>query len=505
MIASHESESTAVLERISSGVEGLDDILRGGFLRGGVYIIRGAPGTGKTTLGHQICFAHIRNGKGAAKGRALYVTLLAEAHARMMLHLREMSFFDPTAVPDNLYYVSAFRTLEEEGLRGLVGLMRREAQRLNAGVVVLDGFVAAALAARDDVEQKRFVHDLQAIAGAMNCSMFLLTSIGAGEHAVTPEQTMVDGIIELSRLPRDALTERRLEVHKFRGSGYLDGRHSLRLSADGVVVYPRFEAIYGDPPEDDPDGGRVSTGIADLDTALRGGLPAATSTLILGPSGSGKTTLGLHFLAATSAQEPGLLFGFYETPPRLRGKARALGLTLDPLIEAGHLKVLWQAPTERSLDMLGHRLISAARSLGARRVVVDGVGGFEEGVAEPERLKRFFAALANELRALGATTLFTVESARLFGPEVDLPMRGVSAVAENMLFIRLVELSGRLGRTLAVLKVRDSDFDPSLQGFVIGPSGIVLTPGAFDGVEGVTTGLGHRAAGGAIGNADGSR
>jgi circadian clock protein KaiC len=241
----------------------------------------------------------------------------------------------------------------------------------------------------------------------------------------------------------------------------------------------------------------VTTGIADLDRVLRGGLPAASSTLLVGPTGAGKTTLGLHFLAAVSHAEPGLLFGFFETPPRLRAKARTLGIDFDTPIAAGHLELLWQAPTELLLDALGHRLVDAARRLGARRIVVDGIVGFMEGTAEPERLARFFAALTNELRALGAATLITIETPRLFGPEVNVPMVGISPVADNILFLRLVETHGSLRRSLAVLKVRDSDFDASLLEFSIGSAGIALTAGAFEGVEAVMTGVGRRESGGA--------
>ena len=492
------------LRRISSGIEGLDAILCGGFLHSGVYIVCGKPGSGKTIFGHQICFAHVGSGSAAAaapaasrrKGRALYVTLLAESHARMMLHLRDMSFFDADAVPDSVYYISAFRTLEDEGLHGLVSLIRKEASRLGAAVAVVDGLVAAAAIARNGTEFKRFIDDLQAVAGTTGCTMFLLTSNTMDDPAVTPEQTMVDGIIELSCIPSGALTMRRLEVHKLRGSDYMGGRHTMRITADGLVVHPRFEALYRDPREEDPGDGRISVGIADLDKALHGGLPSATSTLIIGPSGAGKTTLGLHFLSEASAQEPGLMFGFYETPPRLRIKARRLGINLDGPIEAGHLSLLWQAPTERLLDQLGHRLVNAARKMRARRVVVDGIGGFAEGVAEPERLQRFFAALANELRSHGATTLFMMETTRLFGQDIGLPMSGVSAVAENMLLLRLVELNGRFERVLGVVKVRDSDFDPSLLEFSVGSAGIRLAAGAFKGVEAVTTGVARREQGG---------
>jgi circadian clock protein KaiC len=325
--------------------------------------------------------------------------------------------------------------------------------------------------------------------------MLLLTSAGGDGDVVTPEQTMVDGIVELSRRRRGATVVRHQDVHKFRGSDYLDGPHALRITPDGIVVYPRFEAIYSDPPEDDPDGGRVGSGISDLDTALRGGFPAATTTLLVGPSGAGKTTVGLHFLAAGSAQEPGLLFGFYETPPRLRRKARILGIDIDGPIQAGQMELLWQAPTERLLDELGHRLVDAVRRMGAKRVVVDGIGGFTSGAADPERLQAFFAALANELRALGATTMFTVETPQLFGPEVAVPMPGVSALAENMLLLRLVEAEGRFRRLMGILKVRDSDFDSSLLEFSIGSSGIRLASEAFKDVEGVTTGIARLQAG----------
>jgi circadian clock protein KaiC len=113
----------AVIERLATGVPGLDTVLRGGFLRGGLYIIQGAPGAGKTILGNQVCFHHVKNG-----GRALYVTLLAENHARMMLHIGQLGFFDDTVVPDRLYYISAFRVLEEGGLSAVLDLLRRESR-----------------------------------------------------------------------------------------------------------------------------------------------------------------------------------------------------------------------------------------------------------------------------------------------------------------------------------------------------------------------------------------
>ena len=126
------------IERVPSGATGLDTILRGGFPRGGIHIIQGTPGAGKTILGNQLCFHH-----AAAGGRALYVTLLAESHARMLLHLGTLRFFDPSRLPDQVSYASGLGTLEGEGLPGLVTLLRREIAARKATVLVLDGLTAA--------------------------------------------------------------------------------------------------------------------------------------------------------------------------------------------------------------------------------------------------------------------------------------------------------------------------------------------------------------------------
>ena len=171
------------LERLSSGIPGLDTVLGGGFFRSGVYILHGLPGSGKTIFANQLCFAHV-----AAGGTAVYVTLLAESHSRMLQHIRALRFFDETAIPERLTYLSAFHQLETGGLKGLVELLRREMRARSASVLVLDGLVAAAEVAQSDSELKRFVHELQTSAVFHGCTAFLLTS--GSPHRVQAEHTM---------------------------------------------------------------------------------------------------------------------------------------------------------------------------------------------------------------------------------------------------------------------------------------------------------------------------
>jgi len=338
-------EVAGAVSRLASGVPGLDVVLGGGLLRGAVYIIQGVPGTGKTILAHQVAFENIRHG-----GRTLYVTVLSENHARMMKNMRTLSFYDSATVPDRLYYMSGYATLEEEGLKGLTNLIRRELESRQADLLVFDGLTASEKMTPSTSRFKQFVHDLQSISTLLDCSMLLLTS--ADDNEVLPEQTMVEGVLDLSRRVPAAQSLRYIEVKKFRGSDFIDGRHAMDISASGVSVYPRLESIYGEPTVDD-DGEpspKISTGVANLDTLVNGGFSKASTTLLLGPSGSGKTTLGLSFLSKSTPQERGCYFGFFETPNRARKKARSLGVDAPGLEAAGALSFQWEPPTERVLD-----------------------------------------------------------------------------------------------------------------------------------------------------------
>src|SRR4051794_25004675 len=268
------------LERMSSGIPGLDIILSGGgFLKGGLYIIQGPPGTGKTTFGNQVCFHHVASG-----GRALYVTLLAEYHARMMQHLGVMTFFDGSKIPDQLAYLNGLSVLQSEGLNGLLAQLRREIVKRSVSVLVLDGIVAAKRVSHDEQAFNEFVHEMQAIAIATDCTMFMLTS-AQGER-ITPEHTMVDGIIELTDHLMGWAAESFLQVVKFRGSSFLRGLHAFKITSDGIVVHPRIEALLERPSRPDQGSiGRVSSGVEQLDIMLGGGLPETSTSMVMGPSG----------------------------------------------------------------------------------------------------------------------------------------------------------------------------------------------------------------------------
>ncbi len=446
-------------------------------------MMQGTPGTGKTTLGNQICFNHVADGNCA-----LYITLLAEYHARMLQHLSAMTFFDVSKIPDQISYISGFNILRQDGLPGLLALVRREIIARNVSILILDGFATAQRSAPDDQALNEFVHELQGVAIATDCTMFLLNSAKQSEN-VTPEHTMVDGILELSEQLVGWSAERALQVVKFRGSGYLRGKHAFDITGDGLVVYPRIEALLAKPSRPDHSGSeKVSSGFDRLDAMLDGGLPVASTTMVMGPSGVGKTTLGLHFLSRCSAEEPGLLFGFYETPPRIMAKAREVCRPLQPLLDSGAVEVLWLPPTDGLLDAYGEQLLEAVRRRRVRRLFIDGLGAIQNVANEPGRMSNYLTTMMNELRVQGVTTVYTLEVPDIIGPHIRTPIGDLSSLAENLILLRYIELRSRLYRLISILKVRDGSFNPLLHEFTLTDHGLAIEP-SNDSAEAIMTGF----------------
>lgn len=454
--------------RLRSDVQGLDEIWGGGLIAGSSYIIQGRPGAGKTILANQLAFAQARQGR-----KVLYVTLLAESHDRLFQSLATLDFFDAAKVGKDITYISLLRTLREEGLKALVEMLRGELARQSASILVLDGLLNARESAQNNLDVKTFVAELQGHAAFTGCTVLFLTSARIDESS--PEHTMVDGVLQLEESVVGSRTVRQMRVAKSRGSRALGGFHLFEITSRGIDVYPRLEAALANPSVKDtapPD--RLSTGLEGFDERIGGGLPAHSVTAVVGPAGSGKTTFGLGFLHKATPQQPGVHFGFYETPERLAAKASALGIDIHAMIESKALTVMWRPLTENLLDKLAHELLTTVRVTRARRLFLDGLTGFERATVNPNRMVEFFAALSNELRAIGVTTVCTWEVKELSGPWMTNPSPEILSQIDNVIALHHALTGDTLRRGMKVLKVRDSVFDTSVAEFEIAGSGVGL-------------------------------
>lgn len=471
--------------RLMTGIFRLDHILRGGLLRGASYLIVGPPGSGKTIIGNQISFHHVSEG-----GRALYVTLLSESHARMLTNIGSLRFFEAAAIPEKIRYVSGYRALEELGLKGLLELVQREVRDHRASLLVLDGLHAAEHFAPSNHIFKKFIQELQAYAELLECTTLLLSPMNMDRRSESTASTAVDGVIELNLSMLGPRALRELSVVKFRGSECLLGKHEMEISDRGLTVHPRTEVQFDQPSEQGrEDRERMGFGIPRLDEMLNGGLLSGSATTLLGAPGAGKTVLGLHFLSqGAKVGQPGLYFGFFETPPRLIEKAQHLGIDFEGHVKSGAIELQWQPPLENHMDALAAKLLERIRAHnGARlRLFVDGVSGFRAAAAYPDRMGRFLSALSHQLRVLDVTSCFT-EEAGLLRPEIELPIDELAAYSENIILLRYVELRSQLYRLLSVMKMRESAYDPAIREFTITRHGIQVAQ-EFSSAEAILTG-----------------
>ena len=452
---------------LETGIPGLDTILSGGLLQGGLYLVEGHAGTGKTILGFQCGLTYARRGD-----RVVVVTLLSESHGRLIDHLRGFDFFDGAVIARSFLLLSGYGAAKE-GLTPLLHLLAQTLMQEKPRLLVIDGFSGIRAFAQGEQDYADFLLELSALVGAAGCTSLLLSTVGGPAHEA--QQALVDGIIELSTAAFGVRRIRELEVHKFRGADPLAGRHAFQISKAGMHAYPRFEAVRTrTTPTARVSHRKLGFGLPALDEMLGGGLIEGSTTSLLGAPGVGKTSLALKFLEQGLRQgERALYLGFYEQPGRLLAKAAGVGMPLESFAESGELLIDWRAPLEVLLDEVVERLLKLVEHQRPKRLVLDGIAGLHEATVHTERNQPFTAALLHELRARHLTTVITEELPLFF--EGVSSVRSISAAfVENIVYLRYVEQDTVVSRVLSMIKVRDGDHDPGIRPFSVSSKGFVV-------------------------------
>jgi circadian clock protein KaiC len=451
------------MEKRTTGNQPFDDVLGGGFAAGSLVVIAGAPGTGKTILAQQICFAN-----ATAEHKAIYFTTWSEPHDKLVRHLTPFSFFDRSALGNRVEFVHLTGLIEQTGGLGAVAeeILRRSFAS-KPSVIVIDSSKALHDVVDPD-EFRRSIYDLASKVAFSDATLILVGEYTAGETRASPEFAVADGIVQLENEAHGPIDRRWLRLLKLRGGDPAPGQHSFRLSKRGFEVSPRLETTL--PAVRTPVSGRAGFGVAGLDALVGGGIPRGDSVLLLGPTGVGKTLLALHFLrAGVEAGERCLHLSFQESPEQVRDKAAATGWDwgrhAEELLAAHHIP-----PVDVNLDEVGALVRDELRG-GVKRVVVDSLAELAFAAHDTDRLPGYVWALAGFIRAAGGTTIFTNELAALGGAET---VGGLSFLFDDVLLLRYIEIGSEVHRALSVFKMRQSDHDRALSEFEIGAEGMVL-------------------------------
>jgi circadian clock protein KaiC len=465
-----------------TGIPNLDLLLGGGIPSRQSLIVTGTPGGGKTILVNQIAF------HAAARGiPVVFATLTSEPHDKLVEQLSRLKFFRPDLLGEQFFLVNTYAAVkkgDKEARDLLLGAVRERSARL----LVIDGLRTLRDVWQDEARMREFLYELATALAALDCVAIFTTEFTTASLLDLPEATTLDGILSLTVKNHGVRRPRRIEVVKLRGRRHMTGEHFLAIGDEGIRIVPRLEALAPSSSDLVPADGRAGFGVPEFDALMDGGLPAGSTTMLAGSMGIGKTLFSLHFaLDGARKGEKALFVTFVEEPRVLVARAQRVAVDLQPFIAGGALHLLYEPPTEIEADDLVDRVLAELARLGARRLVIDGLGTLEVSVVDAGREDMFFAALSRRLRLAGVTTLFTKEVAKVAGNELDFGNTPIAILGENLLLLRFVELRGRIHRILSVLKMRDTEYQSDVREFQITDQGIRVL-GPLRSVQGLLTG-----------------
>lgn len=458
----------------STGDEGLDAVLRGGLPTRRLYLVEGAPGSGKTTLALQFLLQGVRAGE-----RCLYVTLsetaeelaaVADSHGWNLQGIDLFELSSAEAVLGEGREQSILHPWEME-LGGTIRLIQEEFERIQPTRVVFDSLSELRLLAQDPLRYRRQVLALKQFFAGRNATVLLVDDLtGNGGERDGHLHSLCHGVITLERLTLDfGAARRRLEVQKLRGVAFIAGYHDLIIDKGCLKVFPRLVAADHHTPFA---GTPTASGVPELDALMGGGPLRGTSTLITGPAGSGKTTIALQYVHAACERGEGcLILEFDERIGTLMVRAKAMGLDLDGHVDSGRLILRQMDPAEVSPGELAWSIRRMVEREGVRLVVLDSLNGYLAAMPQEKQLILQLHELLSYLNQQGVTTLLITPQAGLLGTMATGNLN-ISYVADAVMLLRFFESEGRIRKALSIVKNRGGPHEDTIRELRIDPQGV---------------------------------
>ncbi|OKH32937.1 recombinase RecA [[Phormidium ambiguum] IAM M-71] len=468
--------------RLSTGIAGLNEVLCGGYVPGRAYLVRGGPGTGKTTLGLHFLAS------GTANGESVLFITLAETVAQLRrtaeglkFNTEGITFLDLSPTSEFFAQVQTYDIFSPAEVEREPTTQRivEQVEILKPQRIFIDSMTQFRYLATDTFQFRKQVLSFLRFLTEQD-----ITVLFTSEHSVeAPDddlQFMSDGVLNLDFDRGD----RTLSICKFRGSSFRDGDHSFRLTSDGIQLFPK---LIPQVSEQLLTTEAISSGIPEIDELLHGGIERSTITIVSGPSGIGKSTLGLQFMKEAAGRgERSVIYSFEENKETLLHRAQGVNVPVYAMQERGTLSIVQIEPLHYTPDEFANLVRQEVEQQQARIVMIDSVSGYKLSV-RGEDLTPHLHALCKYLQNMGVAVLLINEVETITG-EFRATEIGISYLADTIIFLRYLEIRGELRRAIGVLKKRMSDFEKNLREFQITRYGIkVGTP--LKQLRGILTGV----------------
>lgn len=464
------TETAQPFDRIATGIRGLDTILNGGLISERSYLVRGRPGTGKTVLGlHYLT-------EGTAQGEtSLFINLeeatadLEQNAAALGFDVEEVNFLDLSPkseffADDQGYDIFESSEVERDPV---VEAITERVSALEPDRVFVDPISQLRYLSTDAYQFRKQALSFMRLLGEVGATV-LFTTQATDDTPDDDLQFMSDGTIELGY----ASTGRSISVPKFRGSATRSGDHTVQITDHGLVVYPEltpgdYEQEFVDEP--------ISAGVPEVDELLDGGLDRGTVTVISGPTGVGKTTTGTQFMKEAAGRgERSVMYLFEETAGTFMRRSEAVNIPVAEMRDRGTLSVEEIEALDTSPQEFANMVRQEVEEEGAEIVMIDGIAGYKLALeGEETELVKHLHSLGRYLKNMGVTVIMIEEITNITG-EFQATDVGISYLADNIVFLRHLELQGEMRKVIGVLKMRTSDFERTLRQFKITEHGITV-------------------------------
>jgi circadian clock protein KaiC len=485
----------SVADKARSGIWGLDDILSGGFSRGHLFLLEGAPGTGKTTVALQFLI------EGAQAGeKCLYITL-SETESELRLgaashgwtldeRIEVFELLPPESLLDSEQQQSLLYSSDLE-LGETTKHIFEAVDRARPSRVVLDSLSEIRLLAQSSLRYRRQILAIKHYFTKFGATVVMLDDLTA-EAADKTVHSVAHGVLRLEELaPAYGAERRRARVLKYRGVKFRGGYHDVTITTGGLNVFPRLVASEH---RSSFTRHTMSSGIARLDQLLGNGIEAGSSTLILGPAGTGKSLIAIVFVVAAIARgEKAALFVFDEELGLLFARMKGLGIDVAAMQASGSLFIDQVDAAELSPGEFAHRVRKRVDEDQIKTVVIDSLNGYQAAMPEENSLILHIHELLQYLNRQGAATFMTVAQHGLVG-DMKAPV-DVTYLADTVILLRYFEAIGTVRRAMSVIKKRTGAHESTIREFRIGNDGLSIGEplNGFQGVlRGVPTYLGER-------------